>query len=88
VDQTQLSTYVAAQGHRLWTVFLAGQVADQKGGGYIVFECFDCAIEHAREMDVPQQWKKDAGAIFIGFGGQSRENSQLQLVHRQAAHPK
>ncbi|KAI1391982.1 uncharacterized protein F4822DRAFT_111469 [Hypoxylon trugodes] len=96
IDQDRYNNYITVANHPLWALFLAGQDATNSGGVYIVFGCFDCTAEyrhrvgeylarrrlpsHTRQSSDPRI--KDAGAIFVGFGGLGTD-SYLQLVLRQ-----
>lgn len=83
-DQRLYSNYIAVAGHGRWAIFLAGQVAQRKGGGYLVSECFECMIEHARESAMAAQWKNDAGGMFIGYGDGHVAAQSASMVARRS----
>ena len=67
-DQYQVTNYVAVANDAHWAMFLAGQVALAKGAGFLVYECFDCAVDMARKVDVAGSWSKvEAGGVFVGY---------------------
>lgn len=67
-DQYQVTNYVAVANDDLWAMLLAGQVALAKRGGFLVYECFDCAVDMARKLDFGGAWTKtEAGGVFVGY---------------------
>ena len=67
-DQYHVTNYVAVANDHHWAMFLAGQVAQAKRGGFLVYECFDCAVDMAKNLDFGGVWSKtEAGGVFIGY---------------------